>query len=289
MVSVVMAVFNGAEYIRESLHSILNQTFQDFELIIVDDASTDNTVNIIKEYKDDRIVLICNDENLKLPKSLNKGIKSAKGKYIIRMDADDICMPNRFVKQVSFMEENPDIAASSGNYYTIDERGRIKRKFGLKIRSWRLTGKMLNKYALIPSPLVHPAAIIRKEIFDKGIMYNEEYTSAQDYELWLNIHRLYKLGNISDVILKYRIHKKSISISKRGKQLFNAYKIFQNYSSKKINFDDFKHVMRFEYTYNPIHYGKVFYFVFGYIDIVFVKSVILYSLKWLQYKMLYKT
>lgn len=285
MVSVVMAVFNGAEYIRESLHSILNQTFQDFELIIVDDASTDNTVNVIKEYKDDRIVLICNDENMKLPKSLNKGIKFARGKYIIRMDADDICMPNRFAKQVSFMEKHPDIAASSGNYYTIDDRGKIKRKFGLKIRSWRLTGKMLNRYVLIPSPLVHPAAIIRKKIFDEGILYNEDYTSAQDYELWLNIHRFYKLGNIPDVILKYRIHEKSISVSKRKKQLLNAYKIFQKYSAKKISFDDFKNIMRFEYTYNPIHSAKMFYFVFGYIDIVFIKSMILYSLKWWMHKM----
>lgn len=276
-----MAVFNGAKYLNEAIESVLNQTYQDFEFIIVDDASTDESVNIINSYNDKRIILLHNQENMKLPRSLNRGIIMANGEYVIRMDADDICMPDRFEKQVEFMDTNLDVAASSGNYYTIDSCGVLKKKMGFIVRSWRLTGNELNKYAFIPSPLVHPAAIIRKSVFDEGILYNTDYASAQDYDLWLNIHRRYKLGNIKDVILKYRVHDKSISVSKKERQLLNAYKIFLKYAERDISFLDFKNVMRFEFSYDPIQFVKKFYYVFPHVDYVFLKSVILYTLKWM--------
>lgn len=284
-VSVIMAVYNGSDYLREAIDSVLCQTYDDFELIIVDDASTDNSLEIIKSYKDERIVIICNENNMKLPRSLNKGISKAKGEYIVRMDADDICLPDRFAKQVDFMEKNLDIAASSGNYIIIDADGNVKKKLLWTIKSHRLTGELLNRYAKIPSPLVHPAAIIRKSVFDEGILYNPQYSSAQDYDLWLKINSKYKLGNISDVILKYRVHDKSISSVKREAQLNNAYKIFSSYTDRKISFSEFKCIMRFDFSLSPMAFCKKFYYVFSSMDIYFFRSVTLYALRWFLYKM----
>ena len=112
LVSVIMSNYNTPEeYLRESIESILNQTYSHIEFIIVDDCSTDNSLNVIKSYKDDRIVLIENTENLGLTKSLNKALKQAKGEFVARMDADDISLPTRFEKQVAFLKQNSDVDA----------------------------------------------------------------------------------------------------------------------------------------------------------------------------------
>lgn len=279
-VSVVMSVYNGAEYLSEAIDSILAQTFPDFELIIIDDASSDDSQAIINGYTDKRIRLLINESNLGLPASLNKGIRYAQGKYIVRMDSDDISLPDRIEKQVRFMDAHPDIAASSGNYYMIDSFGNISKNIFGRIRSHKMNEKMLQRYALIPSPLVHPAAIIRKEVFDKGVAYNEKYKAAQDYDLWLNIWEKYKLGNIKDIILKYRVHSKSISKKKKERQLSNAYEIFLKHIENPLSFEEFKTVMRFELKKNPIKYARLFYQVFHVIDYYFIYSLILYTIQW---------
>ena len=115
-ISVVMSVYNGEKYLREAIDSILSQTYQNFEFIVIDDCSSDNTSYILKSYTDARMQIIRNDRNLKLPASLNKGLKIAKGKYIARMDADDIAMPDRFAKQVEYLEEHSDVAVVGGSF-----------------------------------------------------------------------------------------------------------------------------------------------------------------------------
>ena len=123
-ISVVMAVYNGEKYLRSAIDSILSQTYIDFEFIIIDDCSTDNTANILESYTDSRIQIIRNEKNLRLPASLNKGLKIAKGKYIARMDADDIAMPDRFEKQVKYLEAHQEVAVIGGSFQVFNEFGK---------------------------------------------------------------------------------------------------------------------------------------------------------------------
>ena len=120
-ISVIMSVYNGETYLKEAIESVRNQTFKNWELIVINDCSTDSTAEILADFslKDERIKVHTNEVNLRLPTSLNKGISLSAGKYIARMDADDICLPDRFEKQYKFMEENSDVALSSCRFMTV--------------------------------------------------------------------------------------------------------------------------------------------------------------------------
>ena len=277
-VSVVMAVYNGEKYLQSAIDSILTQTFYDFEFIIVDDASTDETANIIKGYKDSRVKLITNEVNMRLPRSLNRGLSAASGNYIVRMDADDISLPNRIEKQVLFMDNHPEVAASSVNYIVIDEEGhRLSRG---KVHC----GKVLNRYALLPSPLVHPGAIIRRSLLNEEEWYNEKYTSAQDYDLWLRIHEHHLLDNINEALLLYRVHSASISQAKKNQQRCNAYEIFNKFSSKQISFDEFEMLTYNSFEKNPMEYAKLMYVLFSHLDNFYFTRVLSYTYHWFKQK-----
>ncbi len=206
-----MSVHNGATYLKEAIDSVLNQTFSNFEYIIINDASSDRTHDIIKTYTDERINYIINPENLGLTKSLNKAISMAQGKYIARMDADDICQPDRLSEQVLYMESNSDIGICGTNFEVI---GKKKRSH------FPLDHETINiKLFQGINPLAHPSVIIRKELFiDKKIFYDENIKYAQDYKLWVDAVKHIKLANISDILLKYRIHNNQISASKNKEQ-----------------------------------------------------------------------
>jgi glycosyltransferase involved in cell wall biosynthesis len=195
--SVVMSVYNGEVYLKEAIDSILQQSYDNFEFIIIDDASSDGSLEIILSYKDSRIVLIQNEKNLFLAASLNKGIRIAKGKYIVRMDADDISMKDRLLKQVSFMESNPQVGISGtcseiighgsgfGNYSQDDQTIKFK--------------------LLHECHLLHPTLILRKElIFENNLFYNEEYRKNQDYELFVRAIDITEFANLPDRLIKYR-------------------------------------------------------------------------------------
>jgi len=277
-ISVVMSVYNGERFLKQSVDSIINQSFSDFEFIIINDASTDSTLKILDSYRDPRIIIINNDKNLHLPKSLNKGIKIAKGDYIVRMDADDISLEDRFEKQVRFMEEHPDIGASSGNYITIDESG---KSIG---RSKVLRGKQLDKYYLLPSPLVHPASIIRTYILKNEFMYNELYDSAQDYDLWLSIHDKYRLDNMSDVLIKYRVTQSGISKTKRKQQLYNSWKIFNAHATTKLTEDEFYALIQCRFTVNPLSQNLIYYKIFHTLGYRFWLNSLRYTVHYLKNK-----
>lgn len=216
-ISVVMSVYNGERYLVEAIDSILNQTYSDFEFIIINDCSTDKTAEILQSYNDARIKIINNDENLRLPASLNKGLRLAKGKYIARMDADDIALPDRFEKQISYLEKNQEVAVIGGSLIVFNEQeGEIYTQKAD-------CNELLDKYYLIPSPILHPTAMLRKSMtVDEGYFYNEKYTSAQDYDLWLRIAKKHKINNIADIVLKYRVHSNSISQQRKEEQQMNA-------------------------------------------------------------------
>ncbi len=200
-VSVLIPVYNAEKYIKEALDSILNQTFKNFELIIINDCSTDSTEKIIKRYakKDSRILLVNNKENLKISKTLNKGIGIAKGKYIVRMDADDWSYPDRIEKQVGYMESNPDIVLSSGNMEICDEKMIIKNR-----SNFPTTDHNIREVLLQYNPMVHPAMIFRRDIALSIGGYNETVKS-EDYMFIIDMSSKGKLGNLKDILIKYRI------------------------------------------------------------------------------------
>lgn len=213
-----MAVYNAELYISETLESILNQTFRDFEFLIIDDCSTDNTLSIIKSYEDSRINLHCNEKNLGQSPSLNKGICLAKGKYIARMDADDIAFPDRFEKQYNFLESYPEVVVLGSSY-------RIMGASEVKELNFKPSEIKVRLFLGLNS-LAHPTVMIRKEIFSKyNFTYNEYNPVNQDFELWSEISRRYPLANLEDVLLDYRVHDDQISNMRYGEQQEHAKRI----------------------------------------------------------------
>ncbi len=222
-VSVIMSVFNGERYIKQAIKSILNQTYLDFEFIIINDGSTDNTADILKEFKDKRIKIINNKTNLGLTASLNKAISLARGEFIARMDADDISLPYRFEYQVEFLENNPDIALVGSSYYVCDEKDEIKSivevltdpddlKQGLEKQNW----------------FGHGTVMLRKTALDIVGNYDESYKYAQDYDLWLRIANKFNIANIKEPLYIWRKTKENISSKKEQEQSFYAQRAKDN-------------------------------------------------------------
>lgn len=214
-ISVVMSVYNGARYLKEAVDSILNQTFTDFEFLIVDDCSNDNSPQILKEYseKDNRIKIITNEFNLGLTKNLNKMIGQAKGEYIARFDCDDVSLPLRFERQVKFLDQNTKVAFISSWSNLMDDNGKIFKTVKYPTDNLELK-KILIKY----NPFFHPAVMMRKSALDDVGYYDESWRFAQDYELWLRIARKYQIANIPEILLNYRETSGSITGSKNKLQ-----------------------------------------------------------------------
>lgn len=211
-ISVIMPVYNGEKYLRQAIDSILSQTFSDFEFIIINDASKDSTEEIIKSYNDERIVYLKNEENLGVAGTLNKGIDAARGEYIARMDADDISMPDRFLKQVTIMDSNKDIGVCGGNLIIfgeeIDERNFIYSE----------TDKKIRVDMIFNSAFAHPAVMIRSSILSDNIRYDIDFEKAEDYKMWYDIMRVSKGYNIQEPLLRYRHHQKQVTKVNKDEQ-----------------------------------------------------------------------
>jgi len=210
MISVVMPVYNGEKFLKEAIGSILNQTYKDFEFLIVYDESTDGTLSIIQEFQeqDERIVLV-NGDGKKLIHALNKGIKRAKGKYIARMDADDVSLPIRFEKQISHMQ-NLGLDICGGHSLLIDSDGKING-IGIMPRSHDLCG--LSMMFRVPFP--HPGVMIRKGFLtDYSLEYGQSiYQTAEDFDMWVRMFSSgAKFGNVDDIVVRYRVLDNSLSI-----------------------------------------------------------------------------
>lgn len=227
-ISVVMPVYNAQAYLQEAIESILNQTFTYFEIIIVDGSSTDKSYEIIQKYAkaDIRIVAIKTEKNLGLIKTLNMAIGIAKGKYIARMDADDISLPDRLIKQFDYMENNPEIGISGGTMQIIDNKGK-----SIGVRKYHLNDEQIRKNIFRYSPFSHPLIIIRRAILDKSGFYDQNYNHAEDYELYFRIGEYSKFGNLDATLLKYRVHNNSITISKIQKMEAMTLEIREKYSN----------------------------------------------------------
>jgi glycosyltransferase involved in cell wall biosynthesis len=202
-ISVLIPVYNCEKYIQTAIESVLNQTFSNFELLIIDDKSTDNTVEIIQQFQDERIRLVVKEKNSGYTNSLNWGIANAKGKYIARMDGDDICLPTRFEKQVSFLDANPDVIACGSSSIIIgtDTVVAVPENHE-EIKLALLKGNCM----------IHPSIMIRKDSIDKfSISYDTSKEPAEDYDLWVQLAIIGKLHNLQEVLLHYRIHENQVS------------------------------------------------------------------------------
>lgn len=237
-ISVIMSVYNSKRYLSESIESILNQTFKNFEFIIVDDGSTDDSLGIIKEFmkKDKRILLINNNSNIGLTKSLNKALKKAKGKYIARMDTDDVSMPERLEKQYNFLEKNEDVFLVGTGSINIDETGENTTTFNPIV-----SFEEIKKTLPYKNCIYHPSIMFRNE---KGICYREKFVYSQDYDLYLRLlSNGKKLVNLPDKLIKYRCNPNAITQTKRGKQALFAEKArefyFQRIKYGKDNYEEF--------------------------------------------------
>lgn len=219
-----MSVYNSEKYLAEAIESVLNQTYRNFEFIIVNDGSQDNSLDIIQKYqkKDNRIILI-DRENKGLPYSLNEGISIARGEYIARMDADDICHPKRFKKQLEYMQmHNLDICGSFVDSF--NNKGTYNKI------SYPTNDRDIKFTLLFHCCLAHPSVIIKRKVFDK-IRYDVNYKQAQDYRLWIDAAKEnFTFGNIPEALLQYRIHEEQVTISKSKNQQTFARKIRANYA-----------------------------------------------------------
>lgn len=215
LVSVVMSVYKERiEWLQQSIASILSQSYTDFEFIIIcDNPSYREGIDFIKECqeKDKRIILIVNKENKGLTKSLNIGINRARGKYIVRMDADDISLPTRIAQQVKYMESHPQIVASGTGAYKW-QNSTLKRLHR------RDNSKSLRSMLIFESPIYHPSAIFLKEINGSVVNYDESFKYSQDYALWITLMNSYELSNIDKPLIKYRISESQISTEKHDAQ-----------------------------------------------------------------------
>ncbi|MDD5606820.1 MAG: glycosyltransferase [Candidatus Pacebacteria bacterium] len=237
-VSIIMSVYNGENFLNESIQSILNQVFKDFEFIIINDCSTDSSLNIIKKYakKDKRVIIIENKKNLGLTKSLNKGLELAKGKYIARQDADDVASPRRLEKQYNFLEKNEDVFLVGSGAINIDEKGNVLN-----------TRKAIadpNKIALeLPKNncIYHSSIMYRN---NGQYLYREKFPYSQDYDLYLRIlSDGEQIASLEEPLIKYRINSGAISWTKRAQQMMFAEKArdfyFQRLRYGKDEYDNF--------------------------------------------------
>lgn len=229
LVTVLMTVYNGMEYLDSSIQSIINQTFKDFEFLIVNDCSTDDSVKIIESFHDKRIILHNNKKNLGQTKSLNIGLKLAKGKYVARMDADDMAFPIWLEKSVNFFERHQAYAAVGSNAIVIDSRGKRKKMRRVPAGFHEIIFRIF-----FDSPMNHVSVLLNRKLILENGGYDEEFKITQDYELWSSLIRNnYSIINIPEVLVSYRVHLNSkgfMEASKRGLEEMSE-TIFRNIHS----------------------------------------------------------
>ena len=212
-VTVLMPVYNGEKYLHEAIKSILNQTFMDFEFIIIHDPSTDRTAEILQSYHDPRIKIINNEKNIGLTRSLNKGLKIARGEYIARMDADDVSIPERLEKEVNFLNQNRNIGLVGTYYLLINENGNVLHAVRPLTDDRELKEKLF-----IENQFGHGSVMFRRECIEKVGFYREEIEPAEDHDLWLRIAEFFEVANIPEFLYKWRLNFNSVSVARKKQQ-----------------------------------------------------------------------
>jgi len=200
-VSVLLPVWNAERYLAGAIDSVLAQTFTDFELLVVDDGSTDGSGALIRRHRDRRILRIENEKNLGVTRSLNLAIQRARGRYLARMDADDRCAPERFERQVAFLDAHPRVALVASRARRIDERGAP-----LGVLDTPVDGEMLRRRVRLGNCIVHGSVMMRADAVRALGGYDEAMERAEDYDLWLRIVQLHEIAALPDLLYDWRDH-----------------------------------------------------------------------------------
>ncbi len=212
--SVLMTVFNAGAFLGPAMDSVLAQDFGDFEFVIVDDGSTDGSVARMRSVSDPRIRLYVNERNLGQTPSLNIGLRLCRGAYIARLDADDLCLPGRFRRQVAFLDAHPDIGIVGGSVRTIDADGRMMERSPLPTDD-----DALRWLSMTRNPFHHPSVTLRRDLIERtGHYFDEQYGANQDYDLWDRLLAHTRIANLADDVLAYRVHGNNISVLRLGEQ-----------------------------------------------------------------------
>lgn len=218
-----MPVHNCEKYVVEAIESVLNQTYGNFEFIIIDDGSNDNTSQIIKEYKkkDGRIRILRNEQNIGVVKSLNIGLRESIGEYIARIDADDIWLPEKLEKQITYLEKNNDLGMLATSKLNINADGTIREKDKYpETHSY----KNIRNNILKRNIFCHSSVIFRKDVFKKVGYYDETFINSEDYEYWMRIIAATKVEMLEETLVYYRISTDAISYRRLKQQRYYAIK-----------------------------------------------------------------
>lgn len=212
-VSVLLPVYNASRFLREAVDSILRQTYRDFELLAIDDGSTDQSLATLESYRDPRLRILRNDRNRGLIYSLNRGLAEARGVYVARMDADDISQPTRLEQQAAFLDSHPKVAVVGSNVEDMDEAGRTVSVSHIPCSNEEIQHKLLRRCCMN-----HPSVMFRRQqVVDLG-GYREAHALTEDYDLWLRVSERHELANLSDRLLRYRIHASQTCFRNQTKQ-----------------------------------------------------------------------
>ncbi len=214
-----MAVHNGESYLREAMRSIVSQAYGDFEFLIIDDASTDGSAEILASCDDARIRLVRNGDHLGLTVSLNKGLSLARGEFVARMDSDDVSLPQRLSRQVAFLEARPEVGVCGTWVEIIGEHaGQVWR--------YPTDPDLIRCRLLFEPPLAHPSVMMRKAaLANAGLTYDPRFRRAQDYELWTRSVRHFSIANVPEVLLRYRIHPLQAGVQRFDEQQQAAWRV----------------------------------------------------------------
>lgn len=225
-VTVLMSVYNGERYLQEAIDSILNQTFTNFEFVIIDDRSTDGTRTILDRYTDSRIVRLYNDQNIGLTRSLNRGLKVAHGQVIARQDADDISLPARLAKQVAYLEEHPQVGL-------LGTQIKLLNRLGLPLNAAKLPAShsLIVWTLLFRNAFAHPTVMMRKSILDQVGGYDPSFQVTQDYELWTRLIGKTRFANLLEALVIHRRSWGSVSARQAEMQKANTHRIIQRVNS----------------------------------------------------------
>jgi glycosyltransferase involved in cell wall biosynthesis len=214
-ISVLMSVYNGERYLAPAVDSILAQTYHDFELIVIDDGSKDSSPTILQEYakRDPRVKLTLRG-NKGLTVTLNEAFAQSTGKYLARMDCDDVALPERFARQVELLDADPDVVCTGGYFQLIDGAGRLLTTLRPPTTDAEIQAKLLAGH----NAICHPCAMIRRQAMQTVGGYDTRFKTSQDLDLWLRLGEIGKLANVAAPVLKFRLHESSVSETKREQQ-----------------------------------------------------------------------
>jgi glycosyltransferase involved in cell wall biosynthesis len=245
-VSVLMCVYNGGPYLRQAVESILGQTFGDFEFIVVDDYSTDGSVETLKSYDDPRLVRLYNAANLGLTRSLNRGLSVCRGEFIARQDDDDVSHPTRLSQQVEYLDRHPDVGVLGAQMEVINEWGEVTGEYAVPV-----SHAMIAWQLFFGRSLAHPTVMMRRALIEKVEGYDVSFPHIEDFELWTRLAAVTRMANLETAVYNYRRRSDSISSTRADEQLRHVMSARQLFAKRLLGSEPPRHLVEW------LHYSQL--------------------------------